>query len=250
MCLHPERIVVAAGTGPVPGRRGFTLIEVVLAVAIAVGLLVVTLTFHQQATVLRGQLLDESERLAAVRQVMDRLAADLRTAVPHGRSGFSGDALSLSFVMADLPLQSGRLETDLRRLTYRATVAGEGTNAAISGLTRSAEPLADLLPVARSPLLAGATGDTNALATAVVEPFTEAIRFLQFRFWDGAAWAETWSNTTPPPGVEISLGFEPLPPDAAPDKYPFEIFRRVIFLPCGESPPAAGSSLVAGVQQP
>ena len=87
-------------------------------------------------------------------------------------------------------------------------------------------------------------------AASVVEPFTEAIRFLQFRFWNGAAWTESWSNVTPPPGIEVSLGFEPLPPEATPDKYPFEVFRRVIHLPCGVPVPAAETNLVARSRQP
>ena len=42
----------------------------------------------------------------------------------------------------------------------------------------------------------------------------------------------------PPPGVEISLGFEPLPAETTPDLYPGEVFRRVIFLPAGQPKPA------------
>lgn len=219
------------------GQAAFTLLEVVLAITIAVAILVVALGFHHQATTLRGQLLEESERLAAVRQVMDRLSADLRVAPVHDRIGFTGDSNSLRFVTTGLPLTPGAIESDLKRVSYRATFSGEGTNLAVSGLTRIEEPGVDLIASPLAPVLATVAGDTNAPAVAAAEPLTDTIRFLSFRFWDGAAWRESWSGGVPPPGVEVSLGFEPLPADAAPDAYPGEIFRRVIFLPAGQPKP-------------
>jgi hypothetical protein len=65
------------------------------------------------------------------------------------------------------------------------------------------------------------------------EPLTDLIRFAHFRYWDGAGWREGWTNATPPPGVEIVLGVDPLPADANADEYPYEQFRRVVFLPAG-----------------
>jgi type II secretory pathway component PulJ len=82
----------------------FTLLEVVLAITIAIAILVVALAFHQQATTLRGALLEESERLAAVRQVMDRLSADLRVAPVHLQFGFTGSSNSLRFISTGLML--------------------------------------------------------------------------------------------------------------------------------------------------
>ncbi|MFM8469251.1 MAG: type II secretion system protein J, partial [Limisphaerales bacterium] len=119
-----------------PGRRraAFTLLEVVLALTIAIGILVAALAFHEQATTLRGQLLQESERLAAVRQIMDRLAADLRLAPVNAQAGFTGDSNSLRFVTTRLPM--GGFESDLRRVTYRAVFGGDATNQTITGLTR------------------------------------------------------------------------------------------------------------------
>ncbi len=221
---------------PCRGRAAFTLLEVVLAISIAIVILVAALAFHQQATTLRGQLLEESERLAAVRQVMDQLSADLRVAPVLNGTGFTGDSNSLRFVTTGLPLQPGEIASDLKRVSYRATYAGEGTNIAVSGLLRTEEPAVDLIASPLAPALATVAGDTNA-PTVATEPLTEAIRFLSFRFWDGAAWRDNWSGIAPPPGVEVSLGFEPLPPDALPDQYPGEIFRRVIFLPAGQPKP-------------
>ena len=242
-----------------PSQSAFTLIEVVLALSIAIAILVAALAFHHQATTLRGALLTEAERLAAVRQIMDRLAADLRLAPVHDRVGFTGDSNSLRFVTTRLPLVVSGFDSDLRRVTYRALISGGATSFTISGLTRLDEPAVDLVP---SPLVPAATpgaelqgdaaeaqaaGLTNASPSAVAaEPLTEAIRFLNFRFWDGTAWRESWRGVAPPPGVEVTLGFEPLPADPTVELYPGEIFRRVIFLPAGRPQPAE-TNLVLGV---
>ena len=230
----------------------FTLLEVVLAISIAIGILVVALTFHQQATVLRGSLIDEAERLAAVRQIMDRLAADLRVAPVHERIGFTGDSNSLRFVSTALPLPGGGVQSDFKRIAYRTTFSGDGTNLAVSGLVRTEEPALELIaPAARASAPASSNDETNAPAESTTstnapaatpvsvasEPLTEALRHLRFRFWDGVAWVDSWSGTTPPPGVEVTLGFEPLSADLPPDQYPGEIFQRVIFLPAGQPKP-------------
>ncbi|NBV20940.1 MAG: hypothetical protein EBS05_02950 [Proteobacteria bacterium] len=235
----------AAAGSPIRHSPAFTLLEVVLAITIAIAILVVALAFHQQATTLRGALLEESERLAAVRQVMDRLSADLRVAPVHLQFGFTGSSNSLRFISTGLPLPPG-IGTDLKRISYQATVSNDGTNISVSGLLRSEEPAVDLITSKIAPALVTATGDTNAPATngPTAVPLTELIRFLSFRFWDGTAWRDSWSGTTPPPGVEISLGFEPLPADVAPEEYPAEIFRRVIYLPAGQ-PLAPSTNLVA-----
>jgi type II secretory pathway pseudopilin PulG len=74
------------------GARAFTLVEVILAISIAIGILVVALFFHSQASHLRAQLLDESDRIAAIRLVMERLTAELRSAFEQPQYGFTGDA--------------------------------------------------------------------------------------------------------------------------------------------------------------
>lgn len=249
-----QRLLTSSPTA----RAAFTLIEVVLAITIAIGLLLVAMTFYQQSTLLRGQLMDEAERLSAVRQIMDRLAADLRVAPAHDRIGFTGDSNSLRFASTALPLAVGGMQSDLRRVVYRVTFAGESTNLTINGLFRIEEPAVDFFVSTRSPALATAGIDTNTitsgdLATQTTnapasEPLTEAVRYLTFRFWDGTAWRDSWSGIAPPPGVEVTLGFEPLPPDAGPEQLPGEVFRRVIFLPAGQAKQIE-ADLVARIHQ-
>ena len=245
-------------------HAAFTLLEVVLAISIAIVILVAALAFHHQAATLRSALLDESERLAAVRQIMDRLAADLRVAPVHNHIGFTGDSNSLRFVTTRLPVATVGFDSDLRRVTYRALFSGDATNRTVSGLTRSDEPAVELISAASATnatvtatepvgdaaeeIAAGLTNAPTTVAATPAEPLTESIRFLSFRFWDGTAWRDSWSGVAPPPGVEVSLGFEPLPADLTPDLYPGEVFRRVIFLPAGQPKPAE-TNLVASANQ-
>jgi hypothetical protein len=70
----------------------------------------------------------------------------------------------------------------------------------------------------------GSAGATNGMAI-------EQLQYLRFRYYDGANWLDSWSAPGLPIGVEVSLGVEPLPSEVSPDDYPFELYRRVIYLP-------------------
>lgn len=224
------------------GVAAFSLLEVILAISIAVGILIVAMLFHQQATVLRTQLLEESERVAAVRQLLDRLSADLRATPAVGGVGFTGDGISVRFVMAGLAGSSVGPETDLRLITYSAVTNAQGSNVVVTGITRTEAPLVGFTAQVLPALLATETTETNTVAASVTEPLTESIHFLRFRFFDGASWKESWSGASAPPGVEVSLGIEPLPEDATADKYPYELFRRVIFVPSGSRGSGSGTN--------
>lgn len=232
-------------------EAAFTLVEMILAIGIAVGLLIVALTFHRQATDLRAQILQASERNAAIRLVLDRLAADLRTARAGGEwaDPFVGTGDSLSFTRYGNPSESGGGTAgtgfpggDVVRVSFSAWQGSDGTNQVVVGFDRREEIPGAPAP-ASAPFVSGSStnlssGEASGLAftnrlMAAREPLTEAIRFVRFRYWDGAGWQEGWTNGRPPAGVEVVLGMEPLPPEATPEEYPFEQFRRVIVVPAG-----------------
>ena len=228
-----------------PRRRtvtaAFTLVEVVLAIGIAIGLLVVALYFYQQAAHLRAQLLEESDRLATVRLLLDRITTDLRTAYAQPQTGFAGGSASMSFVrtdalsrpawITDLGNSPASLETDLKLVRYDVTTALEGTNLVVRGLTRVEQPLETARPLPDAP--AGGTGpaDLSVQSKLVLEPLTDALRFVHLRYWDGASWQEKWDSSQLPKGVAVTLGVEPLPEGVEAADYPSEMFRRVIALP-------------------
>lgn len=240
-------------------RRGFTLVEVILAIGIATGLLVVALVFYSQATHLRAQLVSEAERLSAVRLVMDRMVTDLHAAFEQPQIGFTGSMDSMEFVVARAPDPAGTAAAavrwapmgDLRKVSYYLTASLQGTNFVVTGLDRTEEPLVTKLaaPAAgggaagAGPVTASsvapmpsvvATAGTNAVPV-VTEPLADAIRHARFRYWDGTLWLEAWDAPGLPVAVEISLGLEPLPENELAADYPHEVFRRVVILP-GRAP--------------
>lgn len=218
-------------------RAAFTLLEVVLAIVISLGMLVVVLFFYQQTANFRAQLVEETERLTAVRLIMNRLTSELRTARAHPEfaGSFVGSASSIQFIRTDAPARAawigaalGRVElaqTDLRLVRYELrggsldspdspdNLDSEGfpefldgeTNAPPASLVRTEEPLIKMRPV---------TDANSAVPTEASpvkpppQPLTSAIQYLRFRYWDGSAWSSSWSGTTLPKGVEVSLGSE------------------------------------------
>ena len=218
----------------------FTLIEVTLAIGIAIGILTVGLYFHSQATNLRAQLLQEADRIATIRLVMDRLTLELRNAFAQPQYGFTGDATSLRFVTVEAPprpavnaslvTRSTTARTDLRLVTYGLGKNIEGTNEVVTGLTRTEQLLLEKVSAP------GAFGTTVTLDSTNAPagdsgPLTDAIRLMRIWYWDGEGWSAKWDSDQLPRGVEITLGAEPLAPDALLADYPGEFFRRVIYLP-------------------
>ncbi|MHC1763553.1 MAG: hypothetical protein AB9869_04490 [Verrucomicrobiia bacterium] len=225
-------------------QAAFTLVEVVLAVAIALGILLVLLYFYHQATNLRSQAIQQTETIAAARLVMDRITTDLRAFKPESEWGrtFVGHASSIEFVKTDVPSFAawsggtlGRADfpaTDLKVVKYWLEPVGL-TNG--GGLVRSEEPL---VRKRATPMVEQAVG-TNALPVLEGPPVIEELQHLKFRYWSGRAWLDSWSSAGGPRAVEISLAGEPLTNEttsveAAVDpevESDVEVFRRVVCLP-------------------
>jgi type II secretory pathway pseudopilin PulG len=241
---------------------GFTLVEVLLAIGIVTAILLVALFFYQQAANMRTQLLAESERLASVRLVMDRLTSDLRTVYGTvSGGGVSGDAASLRIVRTELPSRSAwtvdtlervtPVASDLRRVSYSLGSGRVGTNSIVAGLVRTEESLVAERPSVMAARRAGASEtviEVEPQTPTNREPPTEAIQFLYFRYWDGDAWLESWSQSELPGGIEVSLGAEPLPEEFLPEEYPFEVFRRVISLPAARLNPGTSEISEVGAE--
>jgi type II secretory pathway component PulJ len=241
--------ISAGGTGGKPKRcrrfalppqsitRGFTLIEVVLAIFLAIGILLVLLFFYQQAANLRAELVSEAERLSTVRLVMDRITSELRTARAHAfyEGVFLGDSQFLQFIKTDdIPRSAwrsgervARAVTDLKLVRYSAQSHAEGTNTAVAAFYRTEEPLIESRR-ARATVSVAPVEDSPGQRD---EPLSEAIRFVRFRYWDGSAWLESWDGVGIPAGVEITLGFEAPSVEEGAAALPDEVFRRVVYLP-------------------
>ncbi len=242
------------------GADGFTLLEVVLAVVISVGLLTGVLVFYRQAAVLREEILRKADTLSAVRLVMDRISTELRTTPPGGAgaSVLSGDSRSLRLLHTAVPSRmpwrggplgrSGFAEADWMEVSYRCS--SDTNQPGLFRQERTYVPSAVLSTNLPTEVEATTGVVTNGFTAPLGAPLSDAIRHLRFRYWDGSRWQNAWEKPEPPAAVEVSLGLEP--PDeeegsegdsdtGAPKEYPFEVFRRVIALPTS----AAASSASA-----
>jgi type II secretory pathway pseudopilin PulG len=271
-----------------PGTAAFSLLEVLLAILIAVGLMLAVLYFYRQAADLRVQALKASERIRETRLVMQRLTGELRQLFHHKAViAFQGDSNSVQFVTARLPDRSSWAGEELGRSTRPESglviVRYLGGPMSTNGLFRSAQPLVSL----RDPLDVGVESESEVEEEVMSDEseegdgeegdgeeelaaedesevkaafgtlsapalLTRNIRFSRFRFWNGEAWQDNWTSSEPPAAIEISLGLDPMPPEYEPDQYPFELFRRVLSLPFDEAsePETEGDETAAETEDP
>lgn len=257
-----------------PRHAAFTLIEVLLAVGIAAGLLFVALFFNQQAGALRSALLEESNRLTAARQIMGQLTRELACLAPEIGT-FEGSETSISFVWRKPPsltpiaqpvdpAEDAWVESILprnpsppiespvcRRVRYELPTAANGSN---GGSLQRSETTADTTPSTPPPPESGSVlPPLNAAEPEAGSPGQAVafagIEFARFRFYDGREWVDTWQGREPPLGVEVTLGFQPASPTGSADEYPGDLFRRLIPVlsigpapadPAGDPPETAG----------
>lgn len=264
--IHPAHEAPHSGRSRPFGRSpvaAFTLVEVILAILIMVAILSVVLYFYQYIADLRKRALDESEQVSVVRLFMEQITTELRLArtSENPYAPFEGGPDFISFLTTSLPganrtpgaLTNTPAGNTLRLIYYGLTV---GTNSeSATGLDRSEEPFGRPPAPVSTNGIPGKAGevpaekksvsltfdeqaDSNPAQVPLAAPpagLTDQIRFLRFRYWDGAAWQDSWSSTDLPMGVEVTVGKEPLSKEEAPDDYPFEIFQRVIHLPASHA---------------
>ena len=221
-------------------RRAFTLIEVILAIAIASGLLVVAISYYQRSAELRSQLLAESDKLTTIRLLMDRISLDVRTAFAEPRQGFSGASDYMKFAHLGSPTPGNLAEGAMKLVTYSViTNNANGTNSVVIGFNRVETPLVEMRVATttnREPFSFNGAMDPAAMTNIVVEPLTRAIRMVHFRYFDGSEWLDAWNGVDLPMGVEVTFGTEPPAPEGAEEEeYGGELFRRVIFVPAGRN---------------
>jgi type II secretory pathway pseudopilin PulG len=241
-------------------RAAFTLVEVVLAILIISGIMTVLLYFYHRAAQVRQAALEETEFLSTSRMLLEQITMELRTAraVEDQFIALEGSSNTISFVCTSIP-QMGRWivstnesvalppATDLKRVTYRFV---GGTNAlGRNGIDRVEELLlGGAFTSGTNATEFVSAGETNLVADAETNFFTtnqvlrmpplltERVQFLNFRYWAGTNWVDAWSGMDLPAGVEVTVGRDPMPAEGAPEGYPFELFRRVIYLPNSTHP--------------
>lgn len=244
----------------------FTILEVMLAIVIATGLLATAMYYYQQAARFRNDLLEETERIGSARLILDRMSTELRCALYHPvqRTGVRGGSDWIEFLKSSLPSQaSWRLptgsepphypETGYRLIRYellkKPLLEGSPDNDANRQLTGQVERSTGDTNAASASLMQGdainrierrllsALASTNNVVAVRINPvrITDRLKYLRFRYLNGGVWVDAWPGPQLPRGVEVSLGIEPMSATNLLEDYTNHVFRRIIRIPASAS---------------
>ncbi|MGC9453924.1 MAG: hypothetical protein ACP5HU_03590 [Phycisphaerae bacterium] len=226
------------------GRAGLTLLEVILALGLTVGLAGAVMGFYHQSASLRESLLGQVDFIAAERAFMDLITSELRSVEKHRATGMAleGGEMELRMVTASLPgpavwvagsltEQPPPAEQELRLVGYRVCESEDETGELrVCGLERTEQRR----------ITAQSAEEGEEID---VELLTGRIRFLRLRYWDGSAWITAWSGSDLPVAVEVTVGRRPLPQDTTPEEYPYETFTRVVYVPGSQTSVREGTDV-------
>lgn len=235
---------------------GFTLLEVILAIALMVGFMGAIMTFYHQASSVRRVIADDMNDSMSQRVMMDRWSEDLEGALPYSflQMGVEGtineetNLPELRFVTATLPgpaIWAVRKSTedpippecDLQMVTYRlSSFKCDRGHVHISGLERVCEKV-----IAPREIKEGKEGkEGKDVSPSMSLP---QVKFLDLQYYDGAQWygqwpMKDWDDRDPrrsnlPMAIKVVVGGQELPPGTEVKDYPYPTYSRTIFLTGG-----------------
>jgi type II secretory pathway pseudopilin PulG len=233
--------------------RAFTLIEVLLAVGLTMGIVLTALAFYRQIISTREAFEDRlraAEVASARRAVMDRMTDELRSAIAHPflQMGMVGDANGVQFIIAQLPGQDVWREPDMtdEPPEPQQDLRIVGWRLRVSEDPYTGERYAEGIERTEQKLITAQTVEEGVEVQSTL--IARGFGFLSLRYWDNEAgqWLTQWDGDDLPMAVRIVLGVEPLPEGVEDDEeYPFETFRRIVYVPAGKTP-FGGSAILRG----
>ena len=246
-------------------NNAFTLLETLLAVVIATGLLSTAMYFYQQSNKFRNDLILENERIASARLIINRMSSELRSTLTHPklRVGLKGGSNWVEFLKTSTPstgswksspgtASPSYPETGYRLIRYqlamRNLISDSLDNEANRKMTESLNLNENIPANEEDSTITIKQGDaidrterrlltskasTNTTATVKIEPvrITDQLKYMQFRYLNNGSWSYQWSGPNPPQGIEISLGIEPLSATNLLEEYTNHVFRRILRIP-------------------
>jgi hypothetical protein len=213
--------------------------EVLLALVIIVALMGVMFGLYWRGLEVRDRTTALLDEVNAQHLLLGRLDGELQTAMvyPFLQFGMSGQSDRAEWITARVPgpgawIASGAMdeprqpESDIQIIGYRLRYGeNERGEEIVLGLERTVQTV--LAPQTAE------EGDGEDGAAVSVDFVTSHVKFLAWRYFDGAGWADAWNGNDLPVAVEVTLGAEPLGEDQAIEDYDAPIMRRVIHLPAG-----------------
>jgi len=226
--------------------RGFTLLEVVLAIGLIVSLMGSAIWFTRHIANSREKISAAAVEIVSRRSLMRRITRELRCAMSMRRLGLgiAGEKDYVAFVTTSVPGKSVWVdrnildqpippETDIRLVTYRqAVVEDEEGVEQIVGIERTCQKLLD-------------APEAEEGENILVAMMTDQLKYLRLSYYDGESWTKTWTaDRGLPLAVEVTIGDKPVyedesvadtdEDDSEPEEYFGRASRRLIHLPLSE----------------
>lgn len=196
-------------------RRGLTLLEMIVAIALVAALFGALFTFLFDLLSARVRVLDHDGRQLAAATLIEAVEADLATCIagdPAHGAGIRGDETSLAILtrgtaaaLADRGAGDPAVFGDLQRCEYRFD-AGSGRLSA-----------------------ARAAAAESATDPAPAEDLGGSVHKLRFRYHDGQRWVDSFDALEAgrlPVAVEVSIWFEPWAAVPEPQVAPSSVVSR------------------------
>ncbi|KPK80942.1 MAG: hypothetical protein AMJ81_11090 [Phycisphaerae bacterium SM23_33] len=247
-----------------PSAPGFTLLEAVLAVALAVILVGTVYAFYRHTLGVRQALHEQADTLLAQRRILDMMAEDVQSAVVYSTLGvgLNGTVEEFSVARAVVPSQAVYLTAELIRARPgvweepseqdKAFQPQHDVQLVSYRLNRytdeeGVEQIGGLERLCQRTILAETAEEGTNVETVLLSAHT---RFCRLQYWDGSQWTESWARPAMPQAVRIDLGVQPLEEGLEPREYPYETTWRVIAIPAaaagGGARPAGGGPRPGG----
>ena len=209
----------AGGTGPM--TRGLTLLEVLISIVLIGVLFAALMSFSRESLKVRETAGARAEQTEVARQVLDRIAMELRGTLGAEQIGFpvtqrlNGERRKLTFLTTALPTEDQyRIyrqseETppghhDLREITYELWVDSEKTDEAgnplVGGIVRTEKQTLNQFIV-----------EEDKPEQLRMDLWSHELGYLEFRYYDGVQWDTVWNITegnSLPQLVMVTVGFK------------------------------------------
>ena len=207
-------------------RRALTLLEVIIAISLIIGLLSAAMAFFWQTMKAREQVAAAADKAALARQVLSKLTAELEACVGSDQVGFPveqrlvGTRRGITFLTTALPDKNryhfaDPLQTpppaahDLTLLSYSLWVDPENK-------TDDGEPIVGGIIRTEKKTLNQFTINEDDPLQIRNDLWSPELAYLEFRFYDGVEWDTKWEVTQGnglPQLVQITVGFKPITED-------------------------------------
>ncbi len=218
-----------------PIRRGFTLLEVVIAISLLVMLMTMLMIFYDNALVQRDEGVKRSRDAQLARVVLERMSREVRQAVGNvpgygvGVFGYKDRIEVNTLVMPDRKLSEVQTvrqrklppQFDLQQIRYyiawdEENLTDDGDPRALGLVRRESKTYLRDAIVTSEEAEESAEEVEEAQMAFKEELYAPEIRFLELKYFDGATWWDDWELTqgnSLPQLVRITIGFEPVIPE-------------------------------------